>query len=143
MGFIDDLFHSRHVWEVLSSEYGWDDRWLTKPTKMCICQYSVAGQVGTYAARFGAFGTFTPCPLLHTKIWSGYLYIYMPLTKKVTLLDTSKPQIQHGWGVNSCARGSRDSSFHPKILCSALFRSLNAIIMYTAGAAVFDARACS
>lgn len=44
MGFIDD-FIQWHVWEVQSSEYGWDVRWLIQSQPFCKCQCRVAGQV--------------------------------------------------------------------------------------------------
>lgn len=42
----------------------------------------------------------------------------MPFNEEGTLLDTPKSQIQHGWGVNSCAR----ESLTPLSIQKAVFR---------------------
>lgn len=111
---------------------------LAQPKSTIVYMPVQGSWASSYTERLGFRGHSLPGPF-YIRDMVGIHYIYA-FRGKGTFLDTPKSQIQHCWGMNSCAKEPW-TPISPKKLCSVLFRSLNAIVMYTAGAALLDARA--
>lgn len=71
LGFIDDLFPSGMFGRFTVSEYGWDDRWLTKSTNVYM---PVQGSwASCYAERLGFWGHSLLAPFTYEDMVGIYI----------------------------------------------------------------------